>query len=84
MTRADDLLEKIVGVERRDLPPRMYRCAVCQDVGWLETDSAGRGTVRRCNGPHSQGCPHDQWKRAEAIKKAAQDGKPTSGDQASV
>ena len=76
MTKADDLLAKIVGVERRDLPPRMFRCAVCMDVGWLETDSAGRGTVRRCNGPHSQGCPHVAWRREQDIKRHRKEKSP--------
>lgn len=84
MTRADDLLERIAGITRRDDTSRMYRCPVCQDVGWIEVNPDGRGTGKRCNGPHSKGCPHDAHKLEEARKKKASEGKPTSGDQAAV
>ena len=84
----------------------MYRCGVCQDVGWLglppgtkyETvggdaplkpvkavaTASGPGAVTRCKGPRSQGCPFERWKRDEARKKAAREGKQASGDQAAV
>lgn len=29
-------------------PERLYRCGVCQDTGWEELDTTGRGTYQHC------------------------------------
>lgn len=47
--------------------PADLLCPRCSDTGWIERDTTGRGTVRKCYGPHSNGCP--------AIAKKVQDAK---------
>lgn len=68
----------------REFAERRYRCHVCMDVGWVEVDASGRGTVKRCHGPRGEVCPYDRHRAEEARKKAASSGKPTRGDEAAV
>lgn len=62
-------MERILSTLKVVDEPRMYRCHVCKDVGWIETDETGRGTVRRCLGPKGSGCPHEEHRKSRATQE---------------
>lgn len=59
---------------RADTRERLFRCAVCRDATWRENPD---GTVARCRGALSSGCPADV-KRLERLKERA--AKRTTGN----
>ena len=89
-----------VKTKTRKFQEVVYRCGVCRDVGWVELEPGskatvqcgatitvserGPGTWRRCDGGQSPRCRYRLWCEGEAAKKAARDGKPAGGEDASL
>lgn len=63
---------------------RLFRCFMCKDVGWVELDVSGRGTMERCRGPRNAGCPADEERRQRAVERGARDGKKSDGEGAAL
>lgn len=51
----------------------VYRCGVCRDTTWIETDT--RGIVERCRGPMRTGCPAIAHRLEQARKRGARTGR---------
>lgn len=89
-----------VATKTRVFREEVYRCGVCRDVGWVELEPGskatiqcgatvtvserGPGTWRRCDGGQSPGCRWRLHVQKEAAAKAARDGKPSDGEEASL